>query len=141
MVATAGSAHRPLVFGDGDRPIAFVAVDDVAALVVRVIEDRDLDGRTLEICGPEAVSTYELASLVVASRGWAGTPRRVPRPALHVLANTVGLVRPTLGRQVRAALALDRLPTNHDHPLRSEFPDLPRTPVTEVVDRYVERRP
>ena len=33
MEQTAGSSHRPLVFGDGDTPVSFVSIDDVLPLV------------------------------------------------------------------------------------------------------------
>jgi hypothetical protein len=51
---------------------------------------------------------------------------------LHVMANTVGRLKPQLGRQSRAALAMDELPTSDDTALRAEFPDLPCTPLSDV---------
>ena len=130
---TAGDSHRPLVFGRGDNPITWVSVADVAALVERAVLDEALRGRVLEICGPEAVTLTQLAEMVMAHRGWAGTPRHVPRPALHVMANTVGLFKPGMALQARAALAMDELPTTSDTELRAEFADLPCTPVSQVV--------
>lgn len=105
---TAGRSHRPLVFGDGVNPIAWVDVDDVAALVERAVVEPGLRGQTLEIAGPEPIGLEALARTVMAAHDWPGTPRRVPRAALQVLARTVGVVRPQLGRQVRASLAMDR---------------------------------
>ena len=130
---TAGRSQRPLVFGDGVNPIAWVDVDDVAALVERAVVDPGLRGRALEIAGPEALGIEALARSVMAVHGWPGTPRRVPRAALQVLARTVGVVRPAVGRQVRAALAMDRMPAVDCSPLRAEFPDLPCTAVSTVV--------
>jgi hypothetical protein len=105
----------------------------VAALVERAVLDETLRGRVLQICGPEPVTLTRLAEMVMAHRGWSGSPRHVPRPALHVMANTVGLLKPAMALQARAALAMDELPTTSDTELRDEFPDLPRTPVSEVV--------
>ena len=133
MVQTAGRSHRPLVFGDGSTPIAFVSIDDVVDLVERTVLDPGLAGRTVEICGPEAVSMVELAGMVMRTRSWSGSPRRVPRPMLHLMAGTVGLVRPTFRRQAKAALAMDELPTRTDSNLRREFPGLERTAVSSVV--------
>lgn len=133
MGQSAADKGRPIVFGRGSTPIAFVSVSDVAGLVVRSVLDESLRGRVLEICGPEAVTLTELAELVMASRGWTGSPRRVPRAALRLVSHTVGHVKPQLGRQSRAALAMDLLPMGHDDALRAEFPDLPRTPVSEVI--------
>lgn len=135
MEQTAGSSHRPLVFGNGRTPVSFVSVDDVVSLVVRAVLDPDLAGRSLEICGPEAVSMSRLAEMVMEKHSWTGRPRRIPRPVLHVLANTVGVVKPSVRRQVRAALAVDELPTSTDHRLRQEIPGLDRTAVSSVVAR------
>jgi NADH dehydrogenase len=131
---TAGTSGRPLVFGRGDNPISWVSVEDVAALVEHAVLDRTLRGRVLEICGPEAETLTRLAEMVMARHGWTGSPRHVPRPALHVMANTVGRLKPAMGRQARAALAMDTLPTSHDTGLREEFKELPCTPVSRALE-------
>jgi NADH dehydrogenase len=130
---TAGRSHRPMVFGRGDNPVSWVSVADVAALVERAVVDDTLRGRVLEICGPEPVTLTRLAEMIMTQHGWPGTPRHVPRAALHAMANTVGLLRPALALQARAALAMDELPTTDDSELRTEFPGLPCTPVSAVV--------
>jgi NADH dehydrogenase len=130
---TAGRSHRPLVFGRGDNPITWVSVGDVAALVERAVVDATLRGRVLEICGPEPVTLTRLAEMIMTQHGWTGQPRHVPRPMLRAMANTVGLLKPGMALQARAALAMDELPTTNDTALRNEFPDLPCTPVSQVV--------
>ncbi|MGN6575781.1 MAG: SDR family oxidoreductase [Nocardioides sp.] len=133
LVETAGSSRRPLVFGDADNPISWVDVDEVAALVRRAVLDPSLRGRVLDICGPEALTLEQLARLVMATRGWPGEPRRIPRLGLRVMALATALVRPDLARQARASLAMDRLPAADDHRTREEVPGLPATPVSQVV--------
>jgi NADH dehydrogenase len=133
MEQTAGSSHRPLVFGNGRTPVSFVSIEDVVPLVVQAVLDPDLRGRVLEICGPQAVSMSELAGMVMEMHAWSGRPRRIPRPVLHLVAGTVGVVKPAIRRQVKAALALDGLPTRTDHSLRHEFPGLTRTAVSAVI--------
>lgn len=130
---TAGTSQRPMVFGRGDNPISWVSVHDVAALVERAVTDRSLRGRTLDICGPDPTTLRDFVQLVMRHRGWQGAPRAVPRPMLHVMANTVGRMKPEMGRQARAALAMDVMPTSNDAATRAEFPDLPRTPVAAAL--------
>lgn len=132
---TAGKSGRPLVFGRGNAPISWLGVDDVAALVERAVLDDSLRNRILEICGPETATLMELARMVMTHRGRTGNPRHVPRSMLHLMANTVGRARPDMGRQSRAALAMDDMPPRQDDALRAEFPDLPRTPVSQVIAR------
>jgi uncharacterized protein YbjT (DUF2867 family) len=133
LLQTAGTSHRPLVFGDADNPIRWVAVDDVAALVRRAVLDPSLRGQSLDICGPEALTLEQLARLVMAAQGWPGGPRRIPRAALRTMGLVTAVVRPHLARQARASLAMDRLPPVDDSSTRSALPDLPATPVSQVV--------
>ena len=130
---TAGASGRPLVFGRGDNPISWVSVNDVAALVELAVTDPSLRGRALDLCGPETWTLRELAQHVMAHRGVLGKPRSVPRSMLHLMANTVGRFKPELARQARAALAMDGLAPAEDRHTRAEFPDLPSTPVSEVL--------
>ncbi len=134
LAKTAGRSNRPLVFGRGQNPINFVSVGDVAALVDHVITEPETRGQTFEIGGPDNLTFTQLARLVAVHRGRATNPRHVPRPALHVMAATVGRLRPELGRQARAALAMDSVPlTFDDDGVRARFPDLPHTSVAELL--------
>ena len=135
--STAGRASRPVVFGRGQNPINFVSVRDVAALVTRVVLDPTTRGDTMEIGGPEDLTLSELARKVVARDGTTHEPRHVPRPALHVMAATIGRLRPELGRQARAALAMDHYDMTYasdSNDARTRFPDLPLTTAAQVLE-------
>ncbi len=133
LEGTAGRNGRLTVFGRADNPIPWVDVREVAALVVRATVDPTLRGEVLELCGPESWSLRRLAGEIMIARGILGHPRRVPRPVLHTIVTTVGRVRPELGRQAAAALAMDVLPPADDTRTRERFPDLPATPVSTVL--------
>jgi uncharacterized protein YbjT (DUF2867 family) len=131
---TAGRSNRPLVFGRGQNPINFVSARDVAALVEHVVTDETTRGESLQIGGPDNLTLNQLAGIVAADRGEATTPRHLSRAALHAMAATVGLVRPELGRQARAALAMDRHDMSFDGgAVRARFADLPCTSARELV--------
>jgi len=106
---TARRSHRPVVFGRGRTPLWWVSVEDVGAEVVRVTLDPAARGRTVDVVGPEGLSLEELARKLMVARGWPGRPRRVPPALLRLTSVTIGRVAPTVGRQVRAALAMDLL--------------------------------
>ena len=134
--STAGRGDRPLVFGRGQNLINFVSIRDVAELVERVVLDPTSRGRTLEIGGPDTLTLTDLARLVTANRGGAGEPRHVPRTALRLMAATVGRLRPELGRQARAALAMDTCDLSFDAGVndgRARFGDLPLTSSVQVL--------
>ena len=138
--STAGRANRPLVFGRGQNPINFVSVRDVAALVEHVVLDLTTRGETLEIGGPDNLTLTELARMVSANRGAPRKPRHAPRPALHIMAATIGRLRPDLGRQARAALCMDHNDMTFDdgvNGVRTRFGDLPLTSPLQVLQHLI----
>lgn len=136
LATSAGRSHRPLVFGRGDNPIGWVAVRDVAALVVRVVDDPSLRGAGYTLSGPERISLDDLARHVMAARGWPGSPRHVPVAALRVAARLPGRA----GRQAEAALAMDSMPPVVDD-ARATVGDLPCTPVAQLLANSPAGRP
>jgi uncharacterized protein YbjT (DUF2867 family) len=131
---TAARSGRPLVFGRGENPINFVSAADVAALAERAVVDPATRGKILEIGGPDDLTFNDLAQAVQAAAGRAKPPRHVPEPMLRAMANTIGRVKPQIGRQARAALAMDREDLTFDaRPIHRLYPDLPCTPLTDVL--------
>jgi uncharacterized protein YbjT (DUF2867 family) len=133
---TAGRGRRPLVFGNADRPVWWVSVDDVAEATARVVLDPSYRGRTVEVVGPEGVTLTELASAVMGVRGWTGRPRRVPRLALRVGAALVGPLKPQVGTMMRASLAMDASPPDDPEVTRRDFPGLSPARLAEVLVRH-----
>ena len=131
---TAARSGRPLVFGHGQNPINFVSVSDVAALIERAVTDPDMRGQTLEIGGPANLTFEQLARAVQTACGRTKAPRHVPRPMLRLMATTVGRIKPQLGRQARASLAMDNMNLTFDTtPIHTIYPELPCTPAAEVL--------
>lgn len=139
---TAGRSGRPLVFGRGQNPINFVSVSDVAALVEHAVIDPTSRGKILEIGGPDNLTFDELAEAVQTAAARPGAPRHVPRPMLRLMADTIGHVRPQLGRQARAALAMDCTDLTFDSaPLHDLYPNVPCTALADLVARRAAEQP
>jgi uncharacterized protein YbjT (DUF2867 family) len=131
---TSGRSGRPLVFGKGDNAVNFVSVEDVAALVDRVVTDTSARGVVYEIGGPENLTLNQLAAAVQASAGRTDPPRHVPRTMLRVLGNALRPVKPDVARQARAALVMDTADFTFDSAAaRSSYPDIPCTSVADVL--------
>ena len=136
MNETAGRSGRPLVFGRGQNPINFVAVADVAAAVDRAVVDPTTRGKTLEIGGPDSLTFDALAQALQTAAARPGTPRHVPPFMLRLMANSIGRFKPELGRQARAALAMDRIDLTFDPTSAHQlYPDLPCTALADVLAR------
>lgn len=97
---------KPIVFGRGDNPINFVAVDDVAAVVERAVVDDQFRGHVLEVGGPDNITFNDLAARLQASRGSTGKVRHIPRLALRAGAH--------FDRRARAGLAMDTVDMTFD---------------------------
>jgi NADH dehydrogenase len=129
---TAGRSGRPLVFGRGDNPINFVSVIDVAAIVERAIIDPTTRGEILEISGPDNLTFNELARAVQTAAARSRPPRHVPPAMLHVIAATIGRIKPELGRQATAALVMDHADLSY-HATPTD-PELPTTSLADLLD-------
>ncbi len=105
---TAGRRQRPLVFGRGDNPFAWVSVKTVAAEVVRAVTDPSMRGRTIDVRGPQQRTLDQLARRVMSDHGWEGDPRHIPRALLHLMSLAPG----KQGRLAHASLAMDIVKTD-----------------------------
>ena len=76
----AGGTARLL--GDGDRPVSWVSVHDVAAFAADCVDDPAAENRVIELGGPEALTAAEVVRTfeVVSGRPFAVT--HVPEAAL-----------------------------------------------------------
>ena len=131
---TAKQTGRPVVFGRGQNPINFVSASDVAALVDLVLGDRTTRGETLDIGGPANLTFDELAAALLDAGRVHGPPRHVPPVILRTMASTIGRLKPQLGRQMRAALAMDSIDLRFDSAaVRERYPELPTTSAADLL--------
>jgi NADH dehydrogenase len=130
LAKTAARSGRPVVFGNGDNPINFVSVMDVAGLVDRAVTDPATRGRILEIGGPDNLSLNQLAAAIQHAAGGPAAPRHVPRFALRLMARSARYLKPELGRQARAALVMDQADFSfHSTAIRQAYPGVSCTPL------------
>jgi uncharacterized protein YbjT (DUF2867 family) len=141
LETSAGRSRRPRVLGRGDNPIPWVDVREVAAVVVRAVDDATLRGRTLDLVGPERLTLVELAGAMMAALGWPGAPQRVPRAAVRVTAGTIGLALPQVRRICLAALAMDEMEHPDDRETRLLFPGLAATSASQVTAELARTGP
>src|SRR3954453_15837437 len=76
---------KPIVFGRGDNPINFVAVDDVAAVVARTALDAQFRNQVIEVGGPQNVTFNELAAMLQQLRGQHAKIRHIPHSLLRAM--------------------------------------------------------
>ena len=75
-------AGRAQLLGDGDRPVSWVSVLDVARFAVDCVDDPAAHDRVIELGGPEALTAAEVVRTFEVVAGRPFTVTRVPEEAL-----------------------------------------------------------
>jgi NADH dehydrogenase len=96
-----------LVFGRGTNPINFVSAYDVAEYVAEIVDAPALRGEIFEAGGRENISMNTLVDVFRQVTGCTGPTRRIPRPALRLMAALMRPFKPELARQAQAAMVMD----------------------------------
>ena len=131
---------RTQIFGSGRNPINFVAVDDVAAVVVMTLDRPDALNAVIEIGGPEDLTLLEVADIFERVTGRGGWRIRLPVPVLRALAAVVPWINPVFGRQVQAGLLAATLPqTFNPAAMLTLYPITPTRLESWVRARYEQR--
>lgn len=94
------------ILGSGDGRAAYVAMDDVAEAIVRLVTLAE-PPRLVDLGGPEAISRNELVAAFEDATGGTIRRQRVPRLALRVGAVALRRARPGMASVLGMALASD----------------------------------
>ena len=73
------------VFGDGSAVTNYVAVEDVAEYIVKIVAREDVRNENIEVGGPSDKSFNDLVSLVDRQLGGKGKRRHLPVPVMALL--------------------------------------------------------
>ena len=119
------------IFGSGTNPINFVAVDDIAAIIVQAIEHPDAINAVLDIFGPENLTQLQLAALFERIRGAPAKKRHLPVPVMQTVSRLVRPFNPVFARQVAAGALMATVPQAVDpQPSRARW----TVPMTRMED-------
>ena len=80
---------RAMIFGDGRQPMSWISATDVAAHVVRSVDDVRLDNRVLALGGPAPITPNDVVTIFERASKRGYTVKRVPRAVLTVLGPVV----------------------------------------------------
>jgi uncharacterized protein YbjT (DUF2867 family) len=111
-------ARRVVIFGRGETPTRYVAVENVAEAVVRLALAGDPPS-LLELGGPDPLTPVQAVGVFERVLGEPIGRRRVPRAAVRAGAAGLRRFRPALASVMGGALAADLHPSTwDDRPLR-----------------------
>lgn len=80
-----------MVFGDGSAVQNWIAVEDVARFVVRIVRDETVVNQAVEVGGPSNMSLNDAATLIERHYGTSGRRQHVPMAMLKFLPPVVRL--------------------------------------------------
>jgi uncharacterized protein YbjT (DUF2867 family) len=79
------------IFGPGTARTNYIAVDDVAEFVVKIVGRQEVVNEVIEVGGPTTMSMNEVATLVEQRLGRGGRRRHIPVVAMKLLPPVVRL--------------------------------------------------
>ena len=126
-----------VIIGPGTKPRNFVAVRDVAPFAAQALSTDDLNGRTLEIGGPDNLGNRDIAAMYIV-RARRGRVHHLPLGAARVIANVIRPLHEGIARVLDLACVPDRQfrETWQPQALLAEFPRS-LTAVEDFIDERV----
>jgi uncharacterized protein YbjT (DUF2867 family) len=123
------------IFGDGNAVANYVAIDDVAAFAVQLLNRPDVVNEAIDVGGPSNVSQNDLATLVARRLKSSPKRRHIPVAALRLLPPIVRPFNEVTARLMTLGLyaATESTPFPGWQAAADRFGVAPRT-----VDAYVE---
>ncbi len=122
---------KAVIYGKGTTPEAYVAEDDVAALVVALATEPDPPA-VVEFGGPETLTRNQVCDALGDAFGVALHPRHIPRVALRAGAAVASRPKPDIASRMGMSLYSDTHPIHWDDtPLTSR--GIPPRPTTAYV--------
>jgi uncharacterized protein YbjT (DUF2867 family) len=126
-----------VLLGRANKPRNYVAVRDIVPFAVQALAADDLAGRTLEIGGPDNLSSTEVAHLYLA-RARQGRVFHLPAGVARAVATVARPLHEGVARLIDASLADERVMPEEWYP-RKLLEEFPRrlTGVEEFIDERV----
>ena len=127
---------KTTIFGRGNNPVNFVAVEDVARFACAAIEDPRTHNRIIEVGGPENLTLNQVAETFERVSGHQVKKRHVPLPMMRVMSILMQPVNPALSRQIRLGVYMDTANLSYDMTETLKLFPLPMTRLEELVQQH-----
>src|SRR2546421_1912717 len=126
---------KTIIFGRGNNPINFVAVEDVARFVCTALEDPRARNRVIEVGGPENLTMNQVAEIFERVSGHQAKKRHIPLPVMRMMSILMQPINPALSRQIRAGIYMDTSNLCYDMAETASVFGVQLTPFEEVARR------
>jgi uncharacterized protein YbjT (DUF2867 family) len=99
--------NRTTIFGRGNNPVNFVAVEDVAQFTLFALQDPRAKNRTIEVGGPDNLSMNRVAEIFEKLSGKPAKINHVPLPLMKVMSVVLRPFNPAMARQIKGGILFD----------------------------------
>ena len=126
---------KTTLFGRGNNPVNFVAVEDVARFVCIALEDPHARSRVIEVGGPENLTLNQVAETFERASGRQAKKRHIPLPVMRVMSILMQPINPALSRLIRTSIYMDTANLRCDMTETARAFGIQLTPLEEVARR------
>ena len=98
---------KTTIFGRGNNPINFVAVEDVARFVCIAFENSRTRNEVIEVGGPENLTLNQVAETFERVSGRQAKKRHIPLPMMRAMSILMQPINPALSRQISLGVFMD----------------------------------
>ncbi len=117
------AGKRVMLFGPGKNPRNFIAAGDVANAIVLALRIPEMQGRIIEVGGPENLSTREVVAIFERVTGRRARVRSIPLPVVRAMSIVAARVHPGVARIMRMGIVTETTDSTFDSSLmRTRLP-------------------
>ena len=125
---------KTMVFGHGANPINWVSAWDVARFAGLAAADPAMQGRLIDVGGPENLTMTEFVRIFQRETGTNGKIGHIPRPLMRLGSIVANPINPVIARQIQAGVVMDTQPQAFDaSATRRCYPSIPVTNLATVI--------
>jgi len=126
---------KTTIFGRGNNPINFVAVEDVARVVGVTLDDAGKRNRVIEVGGPENLTMNQVAEIFEQVSGRQAKKRHIPLSLMRIMSMLMQPINPALSRQIHAGIYMDTANLCYDSTETARSFDIQLTSWEEIARR------
>ncbi len=128
---------KTTIFGRGNNPINFVAVEDVARFVCIAFENSRTRNEVIEVGGLENLTLNQVAETFERVSGRQAKKRHIPLPMMRAMSILMQPINPALSRQIRLGVFMDTANLCYDITEMSRTFGVQLTTMEDIARRVV----
>ena len=106
VLGKARTGGAAMIFGDGKRPVNFIAVDDVARAVIDLLDDPTAANQIVDLRGPDDLPLLEVVRAYEQRAGHPVKRKHIPIAAMRILQRILRPFNPVMSRMMAGGVQI-----------------------------------